>query len=409
MNIRKLAQPVILFLLVFSVPISAQAETADETDHPVIFAHGMAGWDSIVGYSYFGEDVFGTFVGDACGWFELNGCNDWIAYGQQANQKAEAFQVTSLHSSELRGTELYNHLQNFMATTGHTKVNLVGHSQGGMDIRKAAHMLKSYYGTPKVGAMISLSSPHRGSPYPKGVLDLYSRDQNNIFCGALPANPDGSDPCLAVVADIADVLFNFGTGATTDGNDIIASGLQLVYEDYDAGDGVLTGAKVFNENYGSEGVAGYVGSIITAQDNFNKTPLAAAISVVVGYEADADGYCVGDCNNDGAAGQGDGSAYDMDDDGLVGINSQQMGTRLQYTADDWECRWYGCWNPLDTISEVSSTGYVADLNNPSATQMTSHAGTLNQDHLDVLSLGPDDLDEEEFYAAIFDFIEKKGF
>lgn len=409
MNLRKLAKPVVLSFFALGAVSAVQAETSDETNYPVIFAHGMAGWDSIAGYSYFGEDLFGTFVGDACGWFELNGCNDWIPYGQQSNNKAEAFQVTSLNNSEVRGTELYNHLQNFMATTGHTKVNLVGHSQGGMDIRKAAHMLKSYYGTEKVGAMISLSSPHRGSPYPKGVLDLYSRDQNNIFCGALPPNSDGSDPCVAAVASIADVLFNFGTGANTAGNDIIAAGLQLVYDDYDAGDGVVTGAKAFNENYSSEGVAGYVGSIITAQDDFNKTPIAAAISLVVGFEADADGYCVDDCNGDGAAGQGDGSAYDMDDDGLVGINSQQMGTRLKYTADDFTCKWYGCWNPLDKLTEVASTGYVADLNNPSPVQMTSHAGTLDQDHLDVLSLGPDNLDEEEFYAAIFDFIESKGY
>ena len=409
MKLRKLAQPVILSLLALAASAPAHAEQADETDYPVIFAHGMAGWDSIAGYHYFGEDVFGTFIGDACGWFELNGCNDWIAYGQQGNNKAEAFQVTSLNTSEVRGTELYNHLQNFMATTGHTKVNLVGHSQGGFDIRKAAHMLKSYYGTAKVGAMISLSSPHRGAPYLKGVMDLYSRDQNNIFCGSLPANPDGSDPCVAAVADIADVLFNFVTGGSTSGNDVIATGLQMLYEDYDAGDGVATGAKLFNQNYGSEGVAGYVGSIITAQDDYNKTPIAAAISAVVGFETDADGYCVDDCNNDGAAGQGDGDGYDMDDDGFVGINSQQMGTRIQYNPNDFKCKWYGCWNPLDTLSEVSSTGYVADLNNPSSIQMTSHTGTLDQDHLDVLSLGPDNLDEEEFYAAIFDFIESKGY
>jgi len=41
--------------------------------------------------------------------------------------------------------------------------------------------------------------------------------------------------------------------------------------------------------------------------------------------------------------------------------------------------------------------------------MTSHEAVLDQDHLDVVSLGPDDLDEEEFYAAIFDFIHGQGY
>ena len=80
-----------------STNANAYEYTADETTYPVIFAHGMAGWDSIAGYHYFGEDLWGTFVGDACSFMELNGCNDWIALGQQSNDKAEAFQVTSLN------------------------------------------------------------------------------------------------------------------------------------------------------------------------------------------------------------------------------------------------------------------------------------------------------------------------
>ena len=399
-----------------STTANAYEYTADETQYPVVFAHGMAGWDSIAGYHYFGEDGWGTFIGDACSFMELNGCNDWIALGQQSHDKAEAFQVTSLHNSEVRGEELFNHLQSFMATTGYTKVNLVGHSQGGFDIRKAAHRLKDTAlngvaaGTEKVGAMISISAPHRGSPYAKKIFDQLTRDENNVFCGSLPTLPDGSDPCFAAIIEIADVMYNFVTGGSTSGNDVIAGGLQLIYEDYDANDGVTTGSKAFNENYSSEGVAGYVASIITGQDNGNLSPILAAAGLFLNnFNADADGYCVDDCNDSGAAGQGDGSTYDMDDDGLVGINSQQMGYRLQYNPND--CAGFLCWygNPLDTFTQVSSTGYVADINYPSATQMTSHDGKLAMDHLDVISLGPDSLDEEEFYAAMFDFIESKGF
>ena len=401
--------------LTFSNSVLAGTYEADETSYPVIFAHGMAGFDSIAGYHYFGEDGWGTFIGDACSFMELNGCNDWIAWGQQARDKAEAFQVTSLNSSEVRGEELYNHVRNFMATTGYNKVSLVGHSQGGFDIRKAAHRLKDNTvngvaaGTVKVGAMISISSPHRGSPYAQKIMDKYSRNNNDEFCGILPPLADGSDPCGEAIVQIGDILFDFATGSTTAGNDIIQAGLQLIYDDYEPNDGIATGAKVFNQNYGSEGVAGYVGSIVTGQDDGNLSPILGIVGAAINFNADGDGYCVDDCNNSGAAGQGDGNTYDMDDDGLVGINSQQMGHRIQYNPDD--CRGFLCvlGNPLDTFSQVGATGYVADINNPNSTQMTSHTGKLSQDHLDVISLGPDTLDEEEFYAAMFQFIKDRGY
>lgn len=410
MRFKTIALPVLLSAVSAGFTATASAEVAHETRNPVIFAHGMAGWDSLAGYSYFGEDFYGTFVGDACGWFELNGCNDWISTGQQSNNKAEAFQVTSLHNSEVRGEELYNHLRNFMASTGYSTVNLVGHSQGGYDMRKAAHRLKDYYGQNRVGAMISISSPHRGSSYAKKIIDIYSRNVNGIFCGALPPNPDGTDPCIAYVTQIADVLFDFTTGGSTASNDIIANGLQLIYNDYDPNDGKITGAKAFNQTYPGIPVAGYAASIVTAQDDFNLSPLLAAVGIAGNnHNADGDGYCVDDCDNDGAAGTGDGSVYDMDDDGVVPINSQQMGYRLQYTPNDWKCAWYGCWDPLDTLSQVSETGYVSNINAPNQVQMTSHAGKLSQDHLDVISLGPDTLDEEEFYAAIFQHIYNVGY
>ncbi|BFM17120.1 hypothetical protein R50073_33030 [Maricurvus nonylphenolicus] len=88
---------------------------ADETRYPVIFAHGFSGFDSIGGYHYFGEDYWGTFIGDSCQFLELNGCNDWLSSGQQTNNKAAAFAVTSLQSSEVRGEELFNHILSFMA------------------------------------------------------------------------------------------------------------------------------------------------------------------------------------------------------------------------------------------------------------------------------------------------------
>jgi len=416
MKVKKIA--LTLSVLSAATMLSGQAFAykykADETKYPVIFAHGMAGWDDLgIGYSYFGEDWSGTFVGDSCSFMELNGCNEWIKSGQQA--KAEAFQVNSLQNSEVRGQQLYDHVRNYMATTGVTKVNFIGHSQGGMDIRKAAHLLKATSvngvaaGTPKVGAMISVSSPHRGTPYAKKIYDQYGRTENNLFCGIVPALPNGADPCFTLIKVLADTLFDFANGHNLAGNSILQAGAQLIYDDYEATDGQITGAKAFNTNYNASGVSAYVGSVITAQDNLSLNPILMVLQTFLTFNADGDGYCVGDCDNDGAAGKGDGNTFDMDDDGLVPMNSQQMGIRLKYAEND--CAGLFCMfgNPLDSFSEVTATGTVTDLNNPTSVQMTSHEGVLEQDHMDVVAFGPDEFDEQEFYAGMMDFIAGKGF
>ena len=86
---------------------------------------------------------------------------------------------------------------------------------------------------------------------------------------------------------------------------------------------------------------------------------------------------------------------ERDDDGLVGVNSQQMGYRLRYDERALS---------LDYVSTDYDRGYVGSLNAPTSTQMTSMANVISQDHLDVVGVGPDLFDENEFYAAIIDYI-----
>lgn len=377
----------------------AQAADALKSKYPIILAHGMAGWDEIAGFDYFGNES-GVFALDGCQLLEINGCNKDV----NGSQMAEAFQVTSLADSETRGTQLADKVQSYMATKGVSYINLVGHSQGGFDIRKAAHLLKSRKGYTVVNNLISLSSPHRGTPYAKKLLDKYALNGTS-FCWNLawdgtPAN----DPCGVLITKLADVLFDaVNQQSVTTRNNIIAAGKQLVYKDFDPNDGVTTGAKAFNAKYNLKNSAGqYVAtrfrSLITAQDDGNRNPVITTLHTLLGFNADGDGYCLDDCDNDGAAGKGDGSVYDTDDDGLVGINSQQMGGRLQYN------QYVGF---LDTITDTTVTA-VDDMNNPPSIAMTSTAGIINQDHLDVVGVGPDTFDELEFYAAINHYISKSG-
>jgi triacylglycerol lipase len=222
--------------------------------------------------------------------------------------------------------------------------------------------------------LVSVSSPHRGSPVAKYILDL-------------------KPGVTGVVAALAEY---YGNIVYKTGNDAFGGAKQLVYNDYSSTDGLTTGAKNFNVNnpIDSRYASRYV-SLITAQNGMSVNPALYLLSEFF-YDIDGDGYCLDDCDNDGAAGKGDGYANESDDDGLVGINSQQMGYRLRYTEYSMG---------FDYVGTDSNVPYMGNINTPSSsTQMTSTSSVINQDHLDVVGVGPDTFDEPEFYAAIIDYI-----
>jgi len=358
-----------LFLLVLLFSTNIIWGRAAKTTYPVVFAHGLAGFDDILGYDYWGDD-YGTFVGDPCDEFLEVTCNAYIDPGQ----KAMAAAVQPFHNSEYRGWQLANQIESYMASTGSSYINIIGHSQGGIDARKAAKELRARKGYTVVRVLISVSSPHRGSPIAKYILDL-------------------GPGVTSVINALATI---YGNVVYRSGNDGYAAAKQLVYNDYSPNDGQVTGMKVFNQNNPvSSSYAYRYASIITAQTGLSVNP-ALFILRNGFYNIDGDGYCVDDCDNDGAAGKGNGTRTDLDDDGLVGINSQQMGYRLQYTVK--------CCGIMDVINTYSDTGYVSNINYPNSTQMTSKAAIVNQDHLDVIGVPPDTFDEMEFYAALIDYI-----
>ncbi|NTX49844.1 acetyltransferase [Myxococcus sp. CA051A] len=363
-------QPLFLAVLTLGVlGVVSPATAAEKTTYPVVFAHGLGGFDDILGYDYWGDD-YGTFVGDPCNeLFEVS-CNS----GLNSGQRAFAAAVQPVQSSDVRGLDLANDVEGFMATAGSSYVNLVGHSQGGIDVRKAARVLRERKGYTVVKALVSVSSPHRGSPVAKYILDL---------------GPG--------ITSVLDALFRFyGDVVYAPGNDGYAAVKALIYNDADANDGKTTGAKAFNiANPINASYASHYASLITAQQGLSVNPALFVVREFL-FDIDGDGACADDCDNDGAGGKGDGNRSEQDDDGLVGVNSQQMGYRLRYTERLGS----------DLIAQDSALGYVSNINAPSALQSTSMSSVINQDHLDVIGLGPDTFSEMEFYAAIIDYIAK---
>lgn len=368
--IQKISTMMLIATIALSISQVSSAEDANKTKYPIVFAHGMAGFDDILGYDYWGDD-WGVYVLDPCDKFLETSCNGDI----NDNQKSYVSAVTPFESSEVRGTQLANNIESYMASTGSSYVNLIGHSQGGIDIRKAAKVLYQRKGYRVVKSMISLSSPHRGSPVAKYILDNY---RNTIV------------PTLANY---------FGSVIYGSGNNSVAAAKQLIFDDYEA-DGITTGMKAFNNKYpASTTYAENIRSLMTAQNGINVNPALWLVSEFI-YDIDGDGYCNNDCNGDGAAGQGDGNPGNRDDDGLVGINSQQMGYRMEY-VEEWG---------LDEVYTRTDRGYVGNLNVLSdPNQMTSARYVIKQDHIDVIGVGPDTFDEMEFYAAITDYIADSGY
>lgn len=80
--------------------------------------------------------------------------------------------VYPVNSSEKRGGQLIDVVRNILAATGAQKVNIIAHSQGGLDARFAISRLGL---ASSVASLSMLSTPNRGSP----LADLALKDMDN--------------------------------------------------------------------------------------------------------------------------------------------------------------------------------------------------------------------------------------
>jgi triacylglycerol lipase len=119
--------------------------------YPVVFAHGFFGFDEFAGLDF--ETYF----------FELK---DYLA---SEGEVVFTPTVDPFNSSDVRGGQLLEHVVSILAETGHAKVNLVGHSQGGLDARVVAHLRPDL-----VASVITVGTPHHGSPVSDVVLKIVS-------------------------------------------------------------------------------------------------------------------------------------------------------------------------------------------------------------------------------------------
>lgn len=113
--------------------------------HPVVLVHGFGGFRNLGPLGYF---------------FSIQ--------GQLAARGVTVYVSEALPfaASDERGAEVAAFARTVLAATGASKVNLVAHSQGGLDARVAAALLGD-----RVASVTTISTPHRGTPMADLVLE----------------------------------------------------------------------------------------------------------------------------------------------------------------------------------------------------------------------------------------------
>ncbi len=156
--------------LVSSSDARYERSVLDATDlgppYPIVLAHGFSGWKDIqaLNIPYF----YGVVEA-------LNAAGETQVFTTQ---------VDPYGATEVRGNELAPQIDQILAQTGKDKVNIIAHSQGGLDARYIISTLG--YGD-RVASLTTISTPHRGTRVVDALL-------KNV--------PDWTDSLINAAADL---------------------------------------------------------------------------------------------------------------------------------------------------------------------------------------------------------------
>lgn len=122
-------------------------DDATATEYPVVLVHGLGGFNTLFGIL----DYF-------------NGIPQAL---MQGGTEVYVTKTSAIHDAEFRGEQLLQQVETITAVTGKEKVNLIGHSLGGIDVRYVAAVAPE-----KVASVTAVASPEQGSKMADWVLNL---------------------------------------------------------------------------------------------------------------------------------------------------------------------------------------------------------------------------------------------
>lgn len=201
----------------------AHAAGYTETQYPIVLAHGMSGFDSLFGV----VDYFPGIV-----WaLEKDGAEVYVT------------EVSQFNDTAVRGQQLLEQVEEIVAISGSSKVNLIGHSHGGLDIRWVAAQRPDL-----VASVTSVGSPHKGAELADVVRDILVEDSlgESILAGLagglgtllalLSGTSNPQDPVAGLEALTSDGMATFNA-AYPQGLPVTACG---------EGDAVVDGVHYFS-------------------------------------------------------------------------------------------------------------------------------------------------------------------
>jgi len=126
----------------------ANASGYTQTKYPLVLAPGVLGFDKIFGIEYF-----------------------YGIPGALQSQGAKVYATTASASNDsiTRGEELLAQVNTILAVSGAQKVNLIGHSHGGVASRYVAAVIPT-----KVASVTTIGSPNKGTPVADDLQQVLS-------------------------------------------------------------------------------------------------------------------------------------------------------------------------------------------------------------------------------------------
>lgn len=118
-------------------PGTSESSGYTQTRYPIVLGHGMLGFDDIFGVDY---------------WYGIP------AALRRDGADVYVTEVSQLETSEARGEQLLQQVEEIVAISGKPKVNLIGHSHGGPTTRYVAAVRPDL-----VASVTSVGAPHKGS------------------------------------------------------------------------------------------------------------------------------------------------------------------------------------------------------------------------------------------------------
>lgn len=172
-----------------------------KTKYPIVLVGGIIAFDDIAGIDYF----YGI-------------ADDLKSYGARVYTS----NVSALQSNEYRGEELITQIENYLAVTGASKVNLIAHSQGAATSRYVAAVRPDL-----IASVTSVHGENRGTP----VADVI---------GGLIPEGSGTEGFADAIAGAFGAFWEFLSGGPNPSEQSASAVLA---------DSTTTGMAEFNQRY----------------------------------------------------------------------------------------------------------------------------------------------------------------